>query len=156
MRKKISISALVFTLFLGMNSCEKKPSDTDVQTKATTVIKNFPDASVEVMEGTAHLSGTFSDSASKDSAIAALKTVEGVKDVMDMTEVVSAETVSAVNPEILQKATDALKNFPSVKIEDINGELTLTGDVSQIQSKKIKEILDALKIGKYNNNLVVE
>lgn len=65
-------------------------------------------------------------------------------------------TTSAVDPAIQQKVTDALKDFPSVTVEVVNGELTLTGNVSPAQARKIKESIDALKIGKYNNNLVVK
>ena len=49
-----------------------------------------------------------------------------------------------------------MKDFPSVKVEVVNGQLTLTGNVSALQARKIKESVDALKIGKYNNNLIVK
>lgn len=64
--------------------------------------------------------------------------------------------VNAVDAEVLQKVQDAVKDFPSVKVEDVDGVLTLTGEVSGTQALKIKQSVDALKIGKYNNNLVVK
>lgn len=66
------------------------------------------------------------------------------------------ETTSAVDPAVQQKVADAVKDFPSVKVEVVDGVLTLTGEVSPAQARKIKESVDALKIGKYNNNLVVK
>jgi hyperosmotically inducible protein len=66
------------------------------------------------------------------------------------------ETASAIDPAITKKITDALKDFPSVKVGVVNGELTLTGDVSQTQARKIKESVDALKVGKVNFNYTVK
>ncbi|PIE50870.1 MAG: hypothetical protein CSA38_01110 [Flavobacteriales bacterium] len=62
--------------------------------------------------------------------------------------------VNAVDAEVLQKVNDALKDFP-VEVKDVDGVLTLTGEVSAQQARKIKESIDALKIGKYNNELSV-
>ena len=78
---------------------------------------------------------------------------------MDMSSIeapVPIETVSAVDPAVQQKVTDAVKDFPSVKVEVVNGELTLTGDVSPAQARKIKESVDALQAGKVNYNYNVK
>ena len=159
MKKTLAMSALAVAVAFGSVSCKKKVSDADLTTKATTVVATNPTASVEVKEGQAHLSGTFATQEEKDNMIASLKAIEGIKDVHDMATVqapVVVETTSAVAPEIVQKVTDALKDFPSVKAEVINGELTITGDVSSIQARKIKESIDALKVGKVNYNYTVK
>ena len=86
--------------------------------------------------------------------IASLKAIPGVKDVMDMASVTPAaaavETASVVDPAVQQKLADAVKDFPTVKAEVVNGELTLTGDVTAEQARKIKMSVDALKLGKVN------
>ncbi|MDW9380367.1 BON domain-containing protein [Chryseobacterium sp. JV558] len=163
MKKTIAMAALAVAVSFGAISCKKKVSDADLQTQATTVVTSNPNASVEVKEGVAHLSGTFADQQSKDAMIAKLKAITGVKDVMDMSTVAAAitpaapvETASAVDPAVQKKVQDAVKDFPSVKVEVVNGQLTLTGNVSGLQARKIKESVDALKIGKYNNNLIVK
>ncbi|MCA6069174.1 BON domain-containing protein [Chryseobacterium sp. RG1] len=162
MKKTIAMAALAIAVSFGSISCKKKVSDADLQTQATTIVTSNPGASVEVKDGVAHLSGTFADEQSKNAMIAQLKTVNGIKDVMDMTKieapapVAPVETTSAVDPAVQKKVQDALKDFPSVKVEVVNGELTLTGNVSSLQARKIKESIDALKVGKYNNNLVVK
>lgn len=66
------------------------------------------------------------------------------------------ETTAAVDPAVQQKVKDALKDFPSVKVDVVNGELTLTGNVSPAQARKIKESVDALKVGKVNFNYTVK
>ena len=160
MKKTIAMAALALAVSFGAISCKKKVSDADLQTKATTAVTTYNTASVEVKEGVAHLSGTFATAADKDAAIASLKAIEGVKDVHDMATVAPApapiETVTAVDPAVQQKVTDAVKDFPSVKVEVVNGELTLTGNVSSTQARKIKESVDALKVGKVNFNYVVK
>lgn len=163
MKKTIAMSALALAVSFGSISCKKKVSDADLQTQATTVVTSNPSATVEVKDGVAHLGGTFATQAEKDAAIKSLKEIKGVKDVMDMATIAPAapavtpvETTSAVDPMVQQKVQDAVKDFPSVKVEVIDGELTLTGNVSSLQARKIKESVDALKIGKYNNNLVVK
>ena len=159
MKKTIAMAALALVVSIGSISCKKKVSDADLQTQATTVVISNSNASVEVKEGTAHLSGTFADQASKDNMIASLKAIPGIKDVMDMSTIaapVVVETVSAVDPMVQQKVTDAVKDFPSVKVEVVNGELTLTGNVSPTQAKQIKMSVDALKAGKVNLNYTVK
>ncbi len=158
MKKTIAMTVLALAVSFGVVSCKKKVSDADLKTQATTVVASNPTASVEVKDGVAHLSGTYASQAEKDAAIAALKAIAGVKDVHDMTTIAAAEpvVVNQVDPAMLQKVQDAVKDFPSVKVEVVNGELTLTGDVSAQQARKIKESVDALQIGKYNNNLVVK
>ncbi|MGE8431853.1 BON domain-containing protein [Chryseobacterium joostei] len=162
MKKTIAMAALAVAVSFGAVSCKKKVSDADLQTQATTVVTSNPNASVEVKEGVAHLSGTFADQQSKDAMIAQLKAITGVKDVMDMSKVEAApvvapvETKSAVDPAIQKKVQDAVKDFPTVKVEVVNNELTLTGNVSQEQAKKIKQSVDALKVGKVKYNYTVK
>ena len=162
MKKTLALAALALTISMGSVSCEKKVTDAELQTQATTVVTSNPNASVEVKDGTAHLSGTFEDQASKDNMIASLKAIQGIKDVMDMSTVAATppppvvDTVSAVDPMVKQKVDDALKDFPSVKAEVVNGELTLTGNVSPAQARKIKESVDALQAGKINYNYTVK
>lgn len=162
MKKTIAMAALAVAVSFGAVSCKKKVSDADLQTQATTIVTSNPNASVEVKEGVAHLSGTFADQASKDAMIAQLKAIKGVKDVMDMSKVEATpapapvETKSAVDPAVQKKVQDAVKDFPTVKVEVINDELTLTGNVSQEQAKKIKQSVDALKVGKVKYNYTVK
>jgi hyperosmotically inducible periplasmic protein len=162
MKKTIAMAALAVAVSFGAVSCKKKVSDADLQTQATTVVTSNPNATVEVKDGVAHLSGTFADQTSKDAMITQLKAITGIKDVMDMSTIAAApapapvQTTAAVDPAVQQKVQDAVKDFPSVKVEVVNGELTLTGNVSPQQARKIKESVDALKVGKVNYNYTVK
>ncbi|WP_294311765.1 BON domain-containing protein [uncultured Chryseobacterium sp.] len=162
MKKSIAMAALAIAVSFGSVSCKKKVSDADLQTQATTVVVSNPNASVEVKDGVAHLSGTFETQQAKDAMIKQLKAINGVKEVMDMATVAPAaaaapaiDTQSAVAPEVQQKVKDAVKDIPGVKVEVVNGELTLTGNVSSSDARKVKESVDALKLGKVNYNYTV-
>lgn len=157
MKKTMAMAALALAVSFGSISCKKNVSDAELQTQATTVVTSNPNATVEVKDGTAHLSGTFADQASKDSMIASLKAIPGVKDVMDMSTVEAPIVVTdAVDPANMQKVTDALKDFPSAKAEVINGELTITGNVSPAQAQQIKMSVDGMQVGKVNYNYTVK
>ncbi len=157
------MAALAVAISLGSVSCKKKVSDTDLQTQATTVVTANPGASVEVKDGVAHLSGTFETQEAKDEMIRQLKSINGIKDVHDMATVAPVtatpapvETQSAVDPAVQQKVQDAVKDIPGVKVEVVNGELTLTGNISSSDARKVKESVDALKVGKVNYNYTVK
>lgn len=159
MKKTITMAALAVAVSFTAIACKKKVSDADLTAQATTLVQSNPNASVTVEKGHAHLSGTFASEADRDAMIASLKGIKGIESVHDMTTItapVAAVEVNAVSPEVLQKVQDALKDFPSVKAEVVNGELTLSGNVSSTQARKIKESIDALNIGKYTNNVVVK
>ena len=159
MRKTIKIAALALMVSMTAVSCKKKVSDAELTTNATTAITAYPGTSVEVKEGQAHLSGVFATEADKLAAIDALKKVEGVKDVHDMATVAPMAApveVNMVDAAVLAKVNTALKDIPGVKAEDMNGMLTLTGTTTAANARKVKESVDALKIGKYDNKISVK
>lgn len=159
MKKSIAMAALALAVSFGAVSCKKKVSDAELTTQATTVLTSNPNAKVTVKDGVAHLEGTYPDAASRDAAIAQLKATPGIKDVMDMTTVAAPApvvTTSAVDPAVQQKVKDAVKDFPGVTVDVVNGELTLNGKVSPEQARKIKQSVDALKVGKVNYKYTVK
>ena len=157
MKKTFAMATLALAVSLGSISCKKKVTDADLQTKTTTIVATNPSASVEVKDGEAHLSGLFNSEEERDAMIAQLKATEGIKSVHDMTTIAApVAVVSPIDPVMQQKVEDAVKDFPSVAVSVVNGELTLTGDVSSMQARKIKESVDALQVGKVNYNYTVK
>jgi hyperosmotically inducible periplasmic protein len=159
MKKLFTNTALVVLLGLSAVACKKKPNDADLQTKAAAVQVAYPQAQVEIKEGVAHVKGTFADQAAKDKFMADIKAIEGVKETMDHSEIAPVAaattsapvaTTSAVDPAIIQKVNDAIKDIPGIKAEVIEGELSITGAVSKEDARKVKQSVDALKVGKVN------
>ena len=82
-----------------------------------------------------------------------------MKDVHDMATVAPMAApveVNMVDAAVLAKVNTALKDIPGVKAEDMNGMLTLTGTTTAANARKVKESVDALKIGKYDNKITVK
>lgn len=157
MKKNLSMAILALAVSIGTVSCKKKVSDADLSTQATKVISTNSSATVEVKDGVARLNGTYASVEERDAAIIALRGVAGIKDVQDNTTIEDPVVItSTVTPEVQQKVKDALKDYPTVKVEVINNELTLTGNVTPAQARKIKESVDALKVGKVNYNYIVK
>jgi hyperosmotically inducible periplasmic protein len=159
MKNTFKIAAIALMVSMTAVSCKKKISDADLTSQATTAITAYPGTSVEVHDGEAHLMGAFATEAEKNAAIDAIKKIQGIKDVHDMASVTPPAPpveVNTVDAAILQKVNDALKDIPGVKAEDMNGTLTLTGSTSTANARKVKESIDALKIGKYDNKIVVK
>ncbi len=164
MKKFIAIASIALMVSTASVSCKKGPTDAELQSQATTVVTSVPGASVEVKDGQAHLSGTFADAQSRDAVIAQLKGVKGIKDVHDMTTIAPAapavstapvNTSSAQNSAVLQKVKDALKDYPSVQASEVNGELVITGKVSQTQARSIRQSVDGLNIKNVKYNYTV-
>lgn len=167
MKKFFLIAGSALVLSTMSVSCKKAANDAELQTQANTVVTAQAGASVEVKDGVAHLSGTFPDAASKDKMIQDLKAIKGVKDVHDMatvsaatvpavTETTTVDTTTGNDPAAFQKVQDAVKDFPSVKAENVNGEIIITGNVSQTQARKIKESVDALNLKNVKYNYIVK
>lgn len=160
MKKILKTAALVLMVSATVVSCKKKIDTAAIETQATSILTDSPNASVEVdKNGVVHLSGYFASEDAEQKAKDALKAIPGVKSVMDMTIPAPEAPVEVNDPalaENLQKVKDALKDFPNVKAEVVEGTLTLTGEVTTEQAMKIKQSIDALKIGKYDNKLTVK
>ena len=158
MKKSFVVSALALAMSFGAVSCKKKVDTVALQNQATEIVSTNPNASVTIdKDGVAHLQGTYPNQEEKDAAIAQLEGISGVKSVMDMATVVApVEVTSAVDPAVQQRVQDAVKDFPGVKVEVVNNELTLTGNATPEQARKIKESVDALKVGKVNYNYEVK
>ena len=158
--KKQVVSVAIFAATI-LSACNNGMSEQEQTAKAIEVLAPYPNATVEVKDGTAHVMGAFSTEEEKKEALLAVGKVQGVKDVMDMA-VISADgspvgdVVGAMQIHHDQEAIQAaLENFPSVNVEVINNEITLTGNVSATQHKRISEIINEKNIS-VQNNLVVK
>jgi hyperosmotically inducible protein len=165
MKRIFRNTSLAVLLTLTAVACKKKPTDADLQTKASALQMAYPQATVEVKDGVAHVKGVFADQAAKDKFMSDIKAIEGVKETMDHSEIAPVAaavsttpvaTTSAVDPTIIKKVNDAIKDIPGAKAEIINNELSITGNVSKEDARKVKQSVDALKIGKVNFKYTVK
>ena len=160
MKKIVQTAVLALLVSTAAVSCKKKNNDAELQASTASVIATHPGASVEVVDGVAHLSGEFATPQERDNMINSLKAIPGIKSVHDMTTLAPppapVETTSAAAPDNVQKINDALKDYPGVTATEKNGELTITGEVSREQARQIKTSVDAMHLGKVNYNYIVK
>lgn len=142
------LSAMSFTVV----SCG--PKDDVVKTEITTAL-NKQDIMVSVDKGVATLSGKVVSDAEKAEMETKAKAIKGVKSVVNNLEVPRPPAVdpdAAVNTQV----STALKDFPKVQGRVVNGVVTLNGEATKDENKKIMQLVSALNIGKVDNKLVIK
>ena len=145
--KKTRYRLLRVSMFVAMTSiwlfsCKPKISDQDIETKiqSNSALSHL---AVTVKDGVVTLSGEAKDDADRTNSEAAVKSIEGVKEVVNNTTIAPVE-IAADDP-LTKGIADALKDFPTVKATANDGVITVTGETSAANWKKIKMTLDGLK-----------
>lgn len=147
---------LASSLFIALTSvmlfsCKPKIKDADIEAKiqSNTALSHLV---ANVKDGVVTLSGECKDEADKAACETAVKGIEGVKQVVNNTTIAPpppapapAPVVIAADDPLTKGITDALKDFPTVKATAKDGIITVTGETTKADWKKIKIALDALK-----------
>lgn len=139
------ISFVSFSLF----SCKPKIKDQDIEAKIQ-ANSSLSHVAASVKEGVVTLSGEAKDEADKASAEAAVKSIEGVKQVVNNLTIAPpppppAPVQISGDDQLNKGITDALKDFPTVKATAKDSIITVTGEATAANWKKIKMALDGLK-----------
>jgi osmotically-inducible protein OsmY len=150
--KRILMIVIVTVFAFYMPACKSKPKDAEIKTAVESVLTSNPDYNgvvVDVTDGVATVRGEVRDAATQSSLQTAVAGVKGVKSVQNNTSiapppvVVTPPTITADDP-LTMGVTDALKDYPSVKATVNNGVITVTGETTAANWKKIKMALDGL------------
>lgn len=159
--KRTSYSfAVAVALCIGLVSCG--PKDSDIKTAIETQLKSNPGVTVDVKDGVATLSGTFTDDATKAAVESTVKAVKGVKSVVD-NAVVTPAPVQAPAPVVISpddtlksNVSTALKNFAGLSADVKDGIVTLTGEVKKADLPKVMMALSALHPKKIMNKATIK
>lgn len=147
---KRTLSYFLITAFAGiwLFSCKPKISDQDIEAK----IQSNPTLShivATAKKGVVTLSGEAKDEADKTNIESAVKGIEGVKQVINNMTIAPppppAPVEIAADDPLTKGIADVLKDFPSVKATASDGVITVTGEATAANWKKIKMALDGLK-----------
>lgn len=148
------VTLLSFTFY----SCGVK--DTDIQKNVDEKLATTPGITATVSSGVVTLSGQASDDAAKSLAETNVKTVKGVKSVVN-NAMVAPPVVAApvtINPDetLTMSVKDAIKDFEGVNASVANGEITLTGTLKRSRLQNLMQALNTLKPKKINNQLTLQ
>lgn len=138
-----------------------KPKDSVVQASVNEKLAATPEcsgATATVADGVATLSGEVKDDDCKKMAASTVEGIKGVKAVVNNLTTTPPLPPPTVVPDnsLSQGVTDATKDFPTVKAEVNNGEITLTGSIKRANLKTLMQSLNSLKPTKINNQLTIK
>lgn len=133
---------------LFLLACKSGVKDADIQTQ----IQNMPalaHLTASVKDGVVTLTGECPDQADKEHCENAVKQIPGVKSVINNATVAPppapAPVEIAADDPLSKGITDALKDHPTVKATVTDGVISVTGEATAANWRKIKETLDGLK-----------
>lgn len=147
--KKLSTSIMlmaVLALAISFTGCKSKVKDADIRTAIETALKADPMAAnttVSVEKGIATISGECKDNACKTHCAEIVKSIKGVKDVVN--NCTTLPVVVNSPDEVLTKAlTDALKDNPGVTGSVEMGKFVLSGTITKDKWMALRDVLDKL------------
>lgn len=141
-------------------SCGVK--DIDIQTAITEKAATTPELAginASVNKGVVTLSGEFKDDASKSVAEEAVKSIKGVKSVVDNATIAPPPPPPVViNPDdqLSKSVADVAKDFSGVSTSVANGVVTLTGNIRRSELPRLMKALNTLKPKKIENKLTIK
>lgn len=164
MKKKSLIAITVITTMLGFSlpSCKPTVKDADIVNKIETSKAGMPDmndVTITVKDGVATLTGTVPSEQAKSAAENNVKSVEGVKSVVNNLTVVTPPPPPQEFPAddvIKQGVNTAIKDFKNVTAEVKEGVITLTGEIKRDELPKLMQMLHDLKPKNVVNNLTIK
>jgi hypothetical protein len=161
----MKINKTFIAIFLSASvlffSCQAK--DSVVQASVNEKLAATPEctgATATVTDGVATLTGEVKDDDCKKMAATTAEGVKGVKSVVNnlTTTPPPPPPATAISPDsaLSQGVADATKDFPTVKAEVNNGEITLTGSIKRSDLKTLMQSLNSLNPTKINNQLTIK
>jgi hyperosmotically inducible protein len=151
--------AIAIILF---SSCGVKDSAiSEAITKQSESTPELAAINASVHDGVVTLSGVCKDDAAKTACENAVKSIKGVKSVVNNCTLAPlppppAPVVIAQDDPLTKGVTDATKDFPTVKSSVKDGVITLTGEIKRADLKKLMMTLHTLKPKKIDNQLTIK
>jgi len=157
MRNRQLSTAILCVVIAAMVACKGKPDDAKIQAKVTEQLSSMPGVTADVKEGVVTLSGEVADEAARAAAEQKAASADGVKSITN--NIVVAAPAPAAAPPVVDTATssanpadvqlkagvaDITKDFPGVDVKVDNGVISVTGELTSVKWKTLKQALDAL------------
>jgi hyperosmotically inducible protein len=160
-----SVTYFMMALFISVAllSCGVKDSTIQKQiAEAAVTTPAMNGVSATVAEGVVTLTGEVKEDASKAACESAVKSIKGVKSVVNNITVAAPPPPPAAMPVVAQDValtkgvTDATKDFPAVKATVADGVITLTGEIKRAALPKLMQTLNSLQPKKIDNQLTIK
>lgn len=153
---KLKRLALMMALSLVLFSCN--PKDADIQKAVTEKMSTTPGMSamtVAVKEGVVTLSGQCKDESCKASCENTIKSVKGVKSIVNNCTI-PAPVVINPDENLIMTVQTILKNYPGVSSNISQGVVTLSGEIKKDNLMPLMQSIQALHPKKVENKLIIK
>lgn len=156
LKKILWAFALMGTLNFSLTSCKNEPKDSDLVTKAKSVIPEG--VTIDVKKGVATLSGEYNDNDAKQSTENAVKAIPGIKSVEDNATVKSesGDVVVSVDSVLKSKVNDILKGYTGVTADINDGVVTLNGELNRSELPRLMQAINTLQPKKIEQKLLLK
>ncbi|MBE8728157.1 BON domain-containing protein [Flavobacterium hungaricum] len=158
----MKIKSILFCGFLALALASCGPKDADIQKEVTSKLSTLPGVEATVSKGVATISGTCKDDAVKENATVIVKSVKGVKSIVNNCEVLSPEPLVEasvnINPDavLTTSVNEVAKAYNGVSVSVKEGVVTLTGDIKRAQLPNLIKSVQELKPKKVENKLTIK
>lgn len=155
------------SILLGMTMCVAlvscKPNDADIEKAISEKLNNTPEIQVTVHDGVATITGTCEDEIFKKNIEKSVRSVKGVKSVVNTCELARANQEPAaaavvINPDTeldksIHKVVDA---YDGVSATVVGGVVTLSGEIKRDKLQPLMQSIQELHPKKVDNKLIIK
>ncbi|WP_281232646.1 BON domain-containing protein [Flavobacterium gelatinilyticum] len=158
---KIRSILLGMSLVISLTACN--PKDADIEKAIAEKLSNTPEIQVTVHEGVATIVGTCDDEAFKKNIERTVKTVKGVKTVVNNCQFPEPNKEPAAAAVIINSDADLDKSvhkvvdsYDGVSVTVVGGIVTLSGEIKKDQLQPLMQSIQELKPKKVDNKLTIK
>ena len=152
---------LGMTLCVALVSC--KPNDADIEKAISEKLNDSPEIQVTVHDGVATITGTCEDEIFKKNIEKSVRSVKGVKSVVNTCELARANQEPAaaavvINPdnELDQSVHKVVDAYDGVSATVVGGVVTLSGEIKRDKLQPLMQSIQELKPKKVDNKLIIK
>ncbi len=158
---KMQSLLLAIGLFVSLAACA--PKDADIEKAISEKLSDTPNIQVAVHDGVATITGTCDDEIFKKNIEKSVRSVKGVKSVVNTCELARANQEPAaaavvINPDneldkSVHKVVDA---YDGVSATVVGGVVTLSGEIKRDKLQPLMQSIQELKPKKVDNKLIIK
>lgn len=148
-------------LFTSLISCA--PKDADIEKAINEKLSDTTEVTVTVHEGVATIMGTCDDEAFKKNIERSVKSVKGVKTVVNNCQIPEPNVEPAAAAVIINSDADLDKSvhkvvdaYDGVSVTVVGGVITLSGEIKREKLQPLMQSLQELKPKKVDNKLIIK
>ena len=159
----MKIQSILFGIGLAVSLLACSPKDADIEKEINEKLSNTPGIHVTVHEGVATIVGTCDDEAFKKNIERSVKSVKGVKTVVNNCQIPEPNVEPAAAAVIINSDADldtsvakVVKAYDGVSATVVGGVVTLSGEIKRDQLQSLIQRVQELKPKKVDNKLTIK